>query len=138
MSIKEQPVLAHLFNSFNELSYICVNTFFKVFDAKVCAIMLYGSEIWGLKPMACIENIQMYTYKRFLNNSLCSCNDAILGDLGRFPIYIYSVKRCLSYWLRLLQLSDTRYVKICYKMLKYNDSKGHKNWLTVICGKTNM
>ena len=130
MSNKAQRVLAHLFSSFSELSYLPAKTFFKVFDAKVCTVMLYGSEIWGLKYMSCIENIQLYACKRLLGVNLWSCNDAILGDLGRFPMYIFSVKRCLSYWLRLLKLPDTRYVKLCYNMLKYYDSIGHKNWVS--------
>ena len=132
MSIKAQRVLAYLFKSFNDFSFQPESMFFKVFDAKVCSILLYGSEIWGLKYMHCIENIQRYACKRFLNVGLGSCNDSILGDMGRFPIYILSVKRCISYWLRLLKLPNNRYVKLCYNMLKYYDSIGHKNWVTNI------
>ena len=129
-SIKAKRVLAYLLNSFNEFSYIPVKTFFKVFDAKVCSILFYGSEIWGLKPINCIEKLQTYACKRLLNVNDQCCNDAILGDLGRFLLHIYSVKRCLSYWIRILSLPETRYIKLCYNMLKYYDSIGHVNWVT--------
>ena len=84
-STKAKRVLAYLFNSFNESSYIPVKTFFKVFDAKVCSFLFYGSEIWGLKPINCIEKLQTYACKRLLNVNDQCCNDAILGDLGDFP-----------------------------------------------------
>ena len=43
-----------------------------------------------------------------------SCTDAILGDLGRYPMYICAVKRCLKYWLRLLKMPGHRYDNIGY------------------------
>ena len=48
-------------------------------------------------------------------NTICmSCTDAILGDLGRYPMYICAVKRCLKYWLRLLKMPGHRYDNIGY------------------------
>ena len=132
MCDKAKRVLNHLFNSFGELKNIPFKTFFKVFDCKVSSIALYGSEIWGLKEMACIENLQTYACKRFLNATNGTCNDVILGDLGRYPMYIYTVKSCLSYWIRILKLPDTRYAKCCYKMLKHYDAIGYSNWVTDI------
>ena len=132
MSIKAQRILAHLFNSFEVLPCIPYKTFFKVFDSKVSTILLYGSEIWGTKPMTCIENVQVYACKRFLNVSPTSSNDAVLGDLSRFPLHIFTVKRCVKFWIRLLKLPNTRYSKKCYNMLKYFDSIGYKNWVTEI------
>ena len=132
MCAKAQRVLAHLFNSFGELPYLPAKTFFKVFDAKICSILMYGSEIWGLKPRQCVEHVQMYACKRFLNVSQGACNDAVLGDLGRFPMHIYTAKRCIAYWLRILSLPDSRYDRMCYNMLKYYDSIGQCNWVTDI------
>jgi len=67
--------------------------------------------------MQCMENIHVYVCKRSLNASLGSCNECILGDCGRFPMYIYSAKMCISYWLRVLKLQEQRYIKLCYNML---------------------
>jgi hypothetical protein len=46
-----------------------------------------------------------------------ACNDANLGDLGRFPLYIFAAKRVVKYWLRLLKLPEDRYERMCYIML---------------------
>ena len=84
----------------------------------------------GSKNVACIENVHIYACKRFLNVYTMSCNDAILGDLGRYPMYIFAAKRCLKYWLRLLNMSGHRYVKLCYDMLAHSDNLGYNNWVS--------
>ena len=130
MSTKAKCVLAQILNTFSELHYVPYHTFFKVFDSKISSILLYGSEIWGLKHMSCIEKIHIYACKRYLNAPANSCNDAIMGDLARFPMFINTSKRCIKYWLRILQLPAHRYVRACYEMLKHFDQLGHINWVT--------
>ena len=82
--------------------------------------MLYGSELWGLNNVACIENVHIYACKRFLNVHTMSYNDAIPGDLGRYPMYIFAAKRCLKYRLRLLNMPGYRYVKLCLEAFLCN------------------
>ena len=72
----------------------------------------------------------MYACKRFLNVHMNACNDAILGDLGRYPMNIYAAKRCIKYWIRLLSLPRDSYTRLCYEMLLYYDRIGYKNWVT--------
>jgi len=54
-----------------------------------------------------------------VNVKIKACNDAILGDLGIFLMYIYAYKRCMRYWLRILSMPGHRYVKLNYEMLVY-------------------
>ena len=65
-----------------------------------------------------------YACKRFLHTSLNSCNAAIKGDLGRYPMTIFAMKRCLQYWLRILKLREDTYVELCYNMLVLFDNHG--------------
>jgi len=132
VSIKAKTVLNFILNSLSKLPCTPVNTFMKIFDVKVCPILLYGSELWGLKPMNCLESVQVYACKRFLNIPNNTSNDAVLGDLGRYPLAIYSAKRCINYWLRILKLPRYRYVRLCYEMLLHYDSIGHTNWVTYL------
>ena len=83
VATKAKRVLNYIFSSFYELSCIPVNTFFKVFDSKISSVLLYGSEIWGLQYMHCIENVHVQACKRLLGLSSTSCNDAVMSDLGR-------------------------------------------------------
>ena len=98
--------------------------------------MLYGSEIWGLSSPACMEAVQIYACKQFLNVKMQTCNDVVLGDLGRYPMFIQAHKRCIKYWLRLVNLSNDRYSKLCYNMLLYYDNNGYENWVS--CVKHNL
>jgi hypothetical protein len=51
--------------------------------------MLYGSETWGIKRPNCIEPLQVYACKIFLNVNKSACNDAVLGDTGGFSMSVY-------------------------------------------------
>ena len=82
--------------------------------------------------MTAVEKVQIYACKRLLNVSKSACNDAILGDCGRYPLYINTYKRCLKFWLRILKLPEYRLVKLSYEMLKHYDSVGHTNWVTYL------
>ena len=101
--------------------------FFKIFDMKVCPMLLYGSELWGLETFEYIEKVQYYACKRFINVSLKSCNYGVIGDCGRYPLYVETMKRTLRYWIKLLKMRNDRYVKKCYKMMVHYSEFGYKN-----------
>ena len=63
---------------------------------------------------------------------LNASNDAVLGDCGRYPMYINAAKRCVKYWLKILRMQDNRYVKKCYTMLKCYADAGVTNWASCL------
>ena len=136
VSSKAKRVLFHVFQTFDYSLCLPYNTYFKIFDTKIMPILMYGCELWGNSIMKCIENIHISACKRFLKVYKNACNDSVLGDLGRFPMYIVSQKRVIKYWLRIVSLPDERYVKKCYNMMKYYDACGHSNWVTSV--RTNL
>ena len=104
--------------------------YFKIVDAKVMPILLYGSEIWGLKYFEVVERVYTYACKRFMSAPMYSVNYAILGNCGRYLVHIYSSMRVIKYWLRILDTPHSRHIKKCYEMLKCFDGIGHTNWVT--------
>ena len=42
----------------------------------------------------------------------------------------------IEYWIRILKLPKSRYVKLCYNMLLYYDKLGYCNWVTLV--RTNL
>jgi hypothetical protein len=40
-----------------------------------------------------LEDVHIFVCKRFLKLSTTSCNNAVLGDLGRYPMYIYILQK---------------------------------------------
>jgi len=89
MADKGHRVLRKLLSAFSYNEWIPYKTFFKIFDSKIASILLYGSEIWGLTYMQCTERVHVAACKEFLNVPKYACNNSVLGDLARFPLYIY-------------------------------------------------
>ena len=57
-------------------------------------------------------------------------NVAVLGDCGRYPLFIEYFTKVVHYWFRLLNMEETRFPKQCYYMLKERDASGKVNWVT--------
>lgn len=129
-AVKAKKVLNFLLGNILNAPGLNTVSFFKIFDSKVSPIMLYGSELWGTEIMTSIEAVHIYACKRFLNASENACNTAVMGDIGRYPIYISASCRCIKYWLKLLECSTDRYIRLCYDMLKVYDNLGYVNWAT--------
>ena len=106
------------------------NHWTEIFDSNVSSIILYWVELWWLASHSCTKQVHIYACKRFPGANKHSCNDAILADPGRFPMVIYSARRSITFWLRILSLPNDRYLKLCYNMLFYHDTIGCTNWVT--------
>jgi len=130
MSCKAKRVIISMLSSLYDYMPMPYHCYFKIVDAKVMPILLYGSELWGLKSFEVVERVHTYACKRFMSAPIYSCNNAIIGDCGRYPIHIYSSMRVVKYWLRLLETPYSRHTKKCYEMLKCFNDIGYVNWVT--------
>ena len=132
LSQKGKRVLVSLLSSLSNYGQLPKHVFFKHFDTKVLPIIVYGAEIWGFKQYEVLEQVHYYACKRFMCVGIKSCNATIIGDCGRFPLYIETMRRCVKYWIRVLKLPEHRLVKKCYNMMKYFGDLGSNNWVTEI------
>ena len=73
----------------------------QIFDTLLKPIFNYGSEITSKKGDNQANVFQMNWYKFILNVNKRTSNDAVLGELGRFPPYIEQSRNTLKYWLKL-------------------------------------
>ena len=55
-------------------------------------------------------------------------NAMLLGDLGRFPIFILIAVRYIKIWLRILRSPEERLTKKAYNMLVHLQKNGKKTW----------
>ena len=116
-SLKANFKLNKTFNTINPN----VNTLLNLFDHTVKPVLLYASEIWGtintetkkvnqdefclfkhLENLPC-EKLHVRYLKHVLGVHRKSCNDAVMGDLGRFPLYFDCITSCIKYYTRLTQ-----------------------------------
>ena len=131
-AIKGKRVLISVLSKLYQYGQLTKEVFFKIFDTKISPVLLYGAEIWGVEKQIAIERVHYYACKRYMCVQTNSCNDAVLGDCGRFPLYIEGVKRSISYWLKPLKMRETKYARQCYNMLFHFDQLGYTNWATSI------
>ena len=52
----------------------------------------------------------------------------VLGDSGRCPLTTNSSIRCLKYWLKILKMPESRYVRKCFNYLLNTKTKLSVNW----------
>ena len=100
--------------------------FFQFFDAQIKPMLLYASEIWGLSKVETIESAHLFGIKRLLSVSDKTPNTMVYGESGRYPLYINSTISAVRYWLKLLNMPDTRIPKQCLlQMTRALDRNGH-------------
>ena len=96
----------------------------KFFDALIKPIICYGSEVWGA-----LNNLHSAkTFDQFLNRleklpaeifqkKFCkavlgvhqkSCNAAVMGEVGRFPMFIYIIKTMIKFYHHIEEVKMER------------------------------
>jgi hypothetical protein len=104
--------------------------FFKMFDAQVKPMILYGAEIWGLNHYKPLENVHTFALKKLLNVSPRTPNDMVYGETGRYPLYIFTYTACIKYWLRLTRMNSSRLPRKAYNMLLLLHNQGFGCWVS--------
>jgi len=118
-----------IIKSLKKLSFVPPNVLFKIFDAQIQPILLYGAEIWGLDCCRLIEHVHMYMLKWYMNVATRTPNTMVYGDTGRYPLRINAALRSVKYWLRLLRMDNERYPRKIYQMM-FNSSGEQCNWVS--------
>ena len=129
---KAKKACYQIMNSLKCIGCQDFEVFIKLFDAKVKPILLYASEVWGMKEMIEVERVHLFALKRFLNVSIHCSNAVVYGETRRYPLSISSKLRALKFWLRIQKLPQNRIVRQAYDKLLYLDSQGTPNWATDI------
>ena len=50
----------------------------------------------------------------------------IYGDTGRYKLWINAILRYIKYWLKIFKMSESRYVRKVYDMMRHDDTPD--NW----------
>ena len=109
------------------LGYHSYSVYFRVFDAVVASGLQYSSEVWGARPQECLERPHTMACKKYLGVKAKTPNCLVYGELARFPLAINSKLRAVSYWLRLLDMDDTRLPKLAY-LRELKENRKTKSW----------
>ena len=114
----------------------CTDTrvLFSLFDKMVVPIIMYGAEVWGTEYRHCIERVQLKFCKYVLGVGSQAPDVTVLGECGRYPMFVLYYTKVIKYWCRLLCMSDETISKQCYIMLKKLDESKRYNWVTDVKG----
>jgi hypothetical protein len=58
---------------------------------------------------------------------LNACNDAVYGELGRYPLFVNRYVQIIKYWFHIIH-SDNIILKLLYRYLYEESEKGVNNW----------
>ena len=108
-----------------------IKLLFKSFDAQIRPIADYGCELWCSNNG--IHDIE-YTQNFFIKTSLClrdsTPTPAILGETGRYPLYLKQHELLLRYLNRFEKMDKSRVLYKTFQELKDLDTEGHTTWFT--------
>jgi hypothetical protein len=119
-----------IFSRQKYFGYFTINEAFKLFDSMVSPILTYAADIWGYQYSQQIEQIHVYFCKRVACLNQNVANFFALSECGRYPLSVLYMSKCIKYWCKLTHMSETRYPKRCYNMLRRLDELGRITWAT--------
>ena len=94
------------------------------------SLYCYTDHNYGvLNVMSAIENAHLFSLKKMLQVPIFTPNVMVYGDSGRYELRIHAVLCSIKYWIRILNMKDSRNVRKVYNMMRYDGN--HQNW----CGK---
>ena len=132
ISLQGRKTCSLIQDSLRNFGTVSYDVYDKLFNTIAVPALCYGAEIWGYREYKLIENVQINYLKYYLGVSRNAPGIAVLGECGRNKLYIYTIIRCIKYWLRILKQSNDRYTRKCYTMLYDLDQRGKENWVTNI------
>jgi len=128
-----------------------VSTLFHIFDHTIVPILLYGCEIWGtFNPSLnrikketdfkihqayvsiISENLHLKFCKYALGVNSRATNNAVYGEVGRYPLYTVIVKSMFSYWRRLESQKKSNLLSEALSLSKSLNDKGKLSWFSSV------
>jgi hypothetical protein len=127
---KAKKCTVEILRALRKINCISPIVFFKLFDSQVVPILMYAAEVWGYKQYDVIERVHIFACKSFLRVCNKTPNDVVYGEVGRYPLHIVAIVKCVKYWLRLLIQPENYYSKKCYNMLLLLHNRGKTTWVS--------
>ena len=69
----------------------------ELFDTLIMPILTYGCEVWGFENLKIIEKLHLKYLKYILGVKMSTPTCMVLGETGRFPVYITIKTRMISF-----------------------------------------
>jgi hypothetical protein len=121
------------FQQVSSIGQLTPNVYLQLFDSYVVPVLGYASEIWcNTVEIPCVERVQLRFLKYLLHVKDSTCTTAVLGESGRYPIYVTHLFKLIKYWCRIVSLNKNSLVRKAYDMLKSYTLMGYNTWSTKV------
>ena len=105
----------------NRTKHLSVKAAVGLWKALVRPILEYAAEIWGEKDWKEAEILQRTMAKRILGMKQRTTNEAVLGELGWWPLKARRDMIRLRYWHKILSMKFNRLPRMIYDWEKENE-----------------
>lgn len=78
------------------------------------------------------EKLNIHFSKHILGVSSKSTNIAVMGELGRYPLYIKIISQMLKYYVRIILSKDNTLLAQAMEEMKGLERQGKTTWVTIV------
>ena len=105
---------------------------FKLFDAVIKPILMYGSDVWGhnISGISMIDKVMLRFSRCVLNVKDTTSNVMVYGECGILPPSVYCTVSTMCYMNRLHHMPNNSIVKQVYNELFKLHQMGFVTWVT--------
>ena len=101
LAVSARKAYYALLQKARKLGGLPVNIMCNLFSVLIEPIMLYASEIWGVKRFEVMERV-LLTFCKYVLQVPSNCSTVgVLGELGRFPFHLITQTRAVNYFSRI-------------------------------------
>ena len=108
----------------------------KLYSSLVSSTVLYAAPVYAIRYLHCIEQVRNLFIKRLLNIPQNTPDYCIRLETGASHVGVKILKQIINYVIKILELPNDRYPKICFlkqKNINLKDSKLIKyHWCLII------
>lgn len=112
----------------SKIGHLPLYVYNKIFDTKILPILHYGAEIWGFHDGIELERVHTNYCKFVLRVNKFTPNDIARAELGRHNLKTLRYVQIIRYWLKIINMSEDRYVHQCYLLQVRMDELNNKCW----------
>ena len=121
--------LGSIISKFKKMKDCSFRTFEKLYESGVVPVATYGAAIWGFKDYKCLNDLQNRAIRYYLGVHKYAPILGLQGETAWTPPKLRHHKCILSYWNRMIGMSDNRLTKTIFN---WDYNKKRSNWCSGI------